>query len=500
VSAVDVETWWQRLASAALVGTGRRPSPSVADVDLHGFSTPRTRVDARPEEVALDAAALGGALRRAGRVPATGTDLVPAAPPEQLPEAPARARQLFDLLLNQPPTDAVSTEALLLHWLATCREAGCRVPHQLLPALLARATSKALRVQVPPVIGERGAWLAMQNPDWSWVQANVQAQAASTGTDASVDPHRWALLPRDLRVQQLRETRLRDPAAGRDLLVDTWPRESAKDRRALLEALLVNLGNDDEALLERALDDRAASVRELGAQMLDALPESRRAARMAERLRPLIGEHGLLRRHLEVRLPDDPDAAGRRDGLGKQPRRRSARGWWLERIVAGAPFDVWGDPENVISRIDNEDVLSGLRTAAMLRRDPAWARALLDRAMDPELIAVLPPTEREQRVSDELARTPDAGVPALLTSQPPPWSPRLSSAVIARLARLEPEHTGQVLESLMPLLVRGVHPDAIGALQRWRAQARLPARYDRQIGSLIQSRTLRHTISEAFLT
>jgi Family of unknown function (DUF5691) len=407
---------------------------------------------------------------------------------------------LFELLLTQPPTDPAGTEALLLHWLVTCQQSEYRVPHRLLPALLTRATSKALRAQVRSVIGERGAWLAMHNPDWSWVQNYVGSQAASTGTDGSADPHRWALLPRDLRVQQLREVRLRDPAAGRDLLVDTWSSESARDRRALLETLLVNLGPDDEALLEKALDDRAASVRELGAQMLDALPESRRALRMAERLRPLIDQSGLLRRHLEVKLPDDPDAAGRRDGLGKQPRGRSARGWWLERIAAGAPFDVWGGPEKVVSRIKNDDVLSGLRTAAKMRRDPAWARALLDHGMDPELLAVLPPLEREQRVSDELGRTPDAGVPALLASQPPPWSPRLSSEVIARLARLKPEHTGQVLEALMPLLVRGVHPGAINDLQRWRAHARLPARYDRQIGSLIQSRTLRHTISEAFRT
>jgi hypothetical protein len=50
----------------------------------------------------------------------------------------------------------------------------------------------------------------------------------------------------------------------------------------------------------------------------------------------------------------------------------------------------------------------------------------------------------------------------------------------------------------MPRLVRGLHPDAAPALQRWRAQAQLPRRLDDQLGSLIQSRTLRHTISEAF--
>jgi hypothetical protein len=57
-----------------------------------------------------------------------------------------------------------------------------------------------------------------------------------------------------------------------------------------------------------------------------------------------------------------------------------------------------------------------------------------------------------------------------------------------------------VLEQLMPRLVRGLHPDAVPALQRWRSQTPLAHRHDDQLGSLIQSRTLRQTISEAFAT
>jgi hypothetical protein len=220
---------------------------------------------------------------------------------------------------------------------------------------------------------------------------------------------------------------------------------------------------------------------------------------MAGRLRPLIREAGLLRRHLEVRLPEDPDAAGRRDGLGKPPAGRSARGWWLERIVAGAPFDTWGGPaEKVVPRIGDPDVLAGLRRAAAARRTHDWARALLDHGIAPELLAVLPAEERGARVLDELGRAPHTRIPELLGTLPLAWAPQLSAGVVARLTRLRPEEIGPLLEALMPRLVRGLHPDAVPALQRWRAQTQLPRRYDDQLGSLIQSRTLRHTISEAF--
>lgn len=500
---MDVETWWRRLGSAALVGTARRPVPSVAELGMGEAMAVTPRADARPEEAALDAAALGGALRRAGRLPPAGTT-PPTAAEESRPAAPPRAAQLLELLLVQPPTDAAATDMLLQHWCTACHEAGCRVPHRLLPTLLERARSAELRHHVALAVGERGSWLATHNPDWSWLAkptrtGSVPADPSEQRRGSHVDLEAWALLGIDQRAAQLRSLRSDDPAAARGLLLTSWAGDSAKDRKALLETLSVGLGPDDEDLLESALDDPAASVRDLAAQLLDGLPASRRAARMADRLRPLVSEKGRLRRQLEFTLPDDPDVAGRRDGLGKPPPGRSARGWWLSRIVAGSPYDVWGGPaEKVVPRIHHEDVLAGLRRAAVMRRTADWARALLEHGTDLELLAVLPSEERAARVLDELRQTPPRELATLLDSLSPPWSPQLSSAVVERIARLKPEETGTLLESLVPLLVRGLHQDALPALQRWRDKAQLPRRYDDRLGSLIQSRTLRATISEAF--
>lgn len=501
MSSVDLDQWWQRLSSAALVGTARRPPVSIADLNVPGGGALRARPGARAEEAALDAAAIGGALRRAGRIAATAAQPAPVAPAEHLPEAPARAAVLLDLLLHQPPTDPVGTESLLLHWYAVCGQVGRRVPHRLLPAVLDLASTAQLRSTVPAVMGERGSWLAGQNPAWAWA-SRAAKPSPGTGDSAGagpVDAHAWALLSTDERVSQLRRLRANDAAAGRDLLLSSWSSDSAKDRRTLLETLAVNLGPGDEDLLEATLDDRAASVRELAAHLLDALPGSRRASRMADRLRPLVKEAGLLRRHLEVQLPDDPDAAGRRDGLGKPPPGRSARGWWLQRIAAGAPFEAWGAPAaKVVPRLNDQDALAGLRRAAQVRGATEWARALLDLGMVPDLVAVLPPQERESRVLDQLWGASPTAVPALLTNLPQQWSAHASTAVVDRLSALKPEEVGPVLEAVMPRLVRGLHADAIPPLQTWRSRAQLPRRLDDKLGSLIQSRTLRQTISEAF--
>ena len=522
--ATTIDDWWRRLGSAALVGTARRPAPTLDELPLAGASL-GGRPDARPEEAALDAAAVGGVVRRAGRLPAQGVVEVASAPPDERPEAPTRARQLLTLLLEQPPTDREGTDHLLRHWCETCRATGHRAPHALLPALLDRAANEELRPVVTTVLDARGHWLAAQSPAWAWVRRSSALQGAfddiqvkfgpvaaaratdrgDEAADPQVDGQEWALQSTDERVRRLRLLRRVDPAAGRDLLGTTWSSDSAKDRVALLETLQVGLGPEDDDVLERALDDRAQSVRVRAAELLDALPTSRRAARMAERLRPLVHATGMLRRKVEVDLPDDPDPAGRRDGLGKAPAGRSVRGWWLERIVAGAPFDVWDAPAaEVVPKIVQPDVLMGLRTAAVARGSAEWARALLgvESVLEPrwvaQLVGVLPDAEREDVVLARLGRSPTPALAVVVGAAGTPWSPRLSDAVVEHLRRLKPEHLHVALEHLLPRLVRGLHDDALPALQAWRSRAQLARHHDNRLGSLIQSRTLKKTISEAF--
>ena len=117
------------------------------------------------------------------------------------------------------------------------------------------------------------------------------------------------------RVSAIAALRRADPDAGRALVEQTWDTDGAQHRAAALAALLVGSGPADEPFLERCLDDRAEIGARGGRRLLDRLPGSARAARMADRLRPLLSTHGTLRKHLEVELPDDPDAAGVRDGL-----------------------------------------------------------------------------------------------------------------------------------------------------------------------------------------
>jgi hypothetical protein len=59
----SLDEWWGHLRAAALVGTARREVPRLPALG------PAARDGATREEALLDAAALGDAVRRAGRLP-----------------------------------------------------------------------------------------------------------------------------------------------------------------------------------------------------------------------------------------------------------------------------------------------------------------------------------------------------------------------------------------------------------------------------------------------
>lgn len=505
--ATDVDTWWREVGNAALLGTARRAVPDLPDL---GQAAVRPRAVPGPrEEALLDAAALGGAALRAGRR-LDHAEPPDAAPDDTRPVAPRRAVQLLELVLTQPPAGAAQRVGLLVHWLRAADDADRRVPPVVLPLLLGMATgSRELRRPTAAVLGERGRWLAALREEWEWVAdatAGAEAHTASRVSGIVPSADEWARLPSTDRVAVLATVRGVDAERGRELVESTWATDSARDRRAHLETLRVGLGADDEALLESALDDRAGTVREAATELLDALPGSRRAARMAERLRPLVHRTGLLGRGVDVTLPGEPDPAGVRDGLGKPPPRRSARGWWLEQICAGAPLEVWSEltgaePSTAVKRLTDAqqpDLLAGIRRAVRGRRDPVWAAALLERGWDATLVPALPREARErvalQRVDATTDRVHELG--AVVGSVDPPWSPDFSVALLSRL-RASKVGSAMVLVA-MPHLLTGLHPAALDPLERWVVEAGGDQMLSTNLRNLLQFHSVKRSITEAF--
>ena len=488
--------WWNELRATALVGTARRTAPvsrSVAGV------APSSE-DRDPEAVVLDAVAIAGVARAAGVVASSRATSLAPAPDDPDPVAPPVAVQLLELLLGQSPAAGAHRDQLLAHWYETCAAADHRVPPSMLVRVFDHAgPASSLRDATRRVIGARGRWLAAHHPDWGW--------AIGDAVDATTSPDDWSHLPSAERVNVVRVRRGTDPAAARALVESTWTSDAATARAAHLGALVEGLGPDDEALLERALDDRAKSVREVAAGLLDGLPSSARARRMTDRLAPLVSVAGRLRgRAISVELPDDPDDAGVRDGLGTAAASRSKRAWWLERIITGTPLSFWtdltgDDPASIDRRIDDQDVRRGLVAAALAQRDPAWAAALFERTRDPRLLAVAAPAARDALVASALkVRSGHPDVAGLLATVPPPWSAALSTAAID--AARESAYPAAVLQHAGALLAEGLDDAGVHRLDIWLAELKLqespPVQPSAAIRAVLQHRSLHRSIIEAF--
>ena len=525
----EIEGWWAELRAVALVGTARRAAPEPRA--LAGTAPGPDAVG--PERQVLDGAAIAGLALRAGAPLARRDDPLEPAPVDQTPVAPPVAVQLLELLLGQAPAAGVHREDLLRHWYTTCAATGHRLPEPLLVTVLPQVGSTtAARAAVHRVLGARGRWLVAQNPQWAWAAGPDPATSGGSVLDRSslgggaaidtaaidtaaiddelaltTDAVAWARLPAAARASSLARRRAVDPAGARALLRSTWSSDAASARASHLAVLADQLGPDDEELLEQALDDRAKSVREVAVELLDGVPTSARAQRMAARLRPLVTVSGRLRtRGIEISLPEAPDDAGVRDGLGTAPPRRSARGWWLERIVAGAPLAIWteltGDaPDRVLRHLEDDDARRGLLAAAIAQRDAVWAAALFAVMRDARLLDVVAADEREALVVGALrSKLPSAALPTLLAAVPAPWGPKLGALVVT-MAR-EAANAAFFLQPISGVLAEALDDDSAARLESWLAELQRqdnpPTQPSGALRAILQHRSLHRAITEAF--
>ncbi|MDR7253193.1 hypothetical protein J2X46_002178 [Nocardioides sp. BE266] len=490
-----LDQWLTDVATAALVGSARREPPPAPSLVVGP-------AEESAEHRLLASAAVADALTRGGTTLPPASDDLLAADDEVRPPAGERATQLLTLLLTQPPVSKNARDELVVEWLRLANGAGQRVPWPLLPALLDHATPRRrVANAMGGALGERGRWLAGLNQEWSGLLDGDDERVY-----APVDwVQAWPTMSTAEAVTAFALGRRADPTVARELLEEHWSTVSAKVRSDALRALGPGLSSADEPLLEQALDDKAKSVREAAAAMLDRLPGSARAARMAERLRRLMTVKGTLVRHLEVDVPAAPDEAAVRDGLtapakGVNPTPTQ----WLSQIVRGAPLSTWTDltgkgPAATLKMVRDKDVLSWLVEAVVDHRDGEWAAACVDHGVpDPRLLWLLPAEHRAQLLTvwvTQASRGRD--LRSLLSEAPRPWPDDLGRAV---LKRIQGERTDMSFAyTAAPLLPVGLSPALAPEINA--ALSRLPddgGHLRRALTETLQLHAFRTSLTEAF--
>lgn len=407
------------MRTTAMLGTERVSEALIGDGDLgqifvtidaqHPGSAPDARASALLSKIA---AAI--AFQRAGRRLPTATQSErPAAGPDAHPPLSRRGQRQLATLLREGPHSQ-----LLPEWLEAAARQGVRPPARALPALLeAGRTQPDIRRHVIEVIGPRGLWLATFNPLWAY------AAQVTKEDDTAPDPVVLEQAAHAERVASLRAWRRVDSVAARYWLEGVLGSERARERAALLAAMEVSLGPDDEPLLESRLDDRAKDVRAQAALLLSRLPSSKLVHRMETRAAGhivwCVHPEGV--GDLAIELPSKLDDATRRDGVVEQPTHRSGkRAWWLYQILAMVPPSRWTDrfkatPREIVRaglRTDWADLLVGAWAEASFNHaDVGWAEALLTEKLyhEPNLWSGIPLERAEPLLGGWLRREGTTG-------------------------------------------------------------------------------------------
>lgn len=402
--------------------------------------------DRDPEAKLLSAGAAAGIAEMAGQIPIWIDGTGSPCPPETRLRMPAIGVGLLLRILSG------EFEAVLPEFLQLAAARGYVAPPEALPSLLGYK-KKEIRPLILAVLGERGRWLGSLNPAWSYALNSDDLSTWETGTPEE-------------RVLLLEKLRAADPAKARQMVQATWEQDPPKAREMFLSAFAAGLSMQDEPFLESCLDDKRKEVRGTALELLVRLPGSRLIQRGAARLEPCLKlkTRLLARETIEVSLPEQLDAAAKRDGAGGPALRKGLgeKSNWLAQMLSVVPPAVWSEkwglsPEKLCQAALNsewkETILTGWRLAVDRSGDPEWALALAELIIRKEearkilaekgwgRIACFIPDEGLER----LARTsiiPKSNdlhfnhpMLELLEGCVRPWSPDLSRMVIASIQR-----------------------------------------------------------------
>ncbi len=291
---------WQSLSKIALLGTDRS---KIAEELAQAFKSYKIDTSQNPSTQILEAAATLGTMRRAGyQLQQSDIKLESTLQNEDLEICSSKScRHLASIL-------KLAHEDSLKEFLTHLQNNQKTIAPEFLPELLEHGLrSKDLWPLLSPVIGQRGEWLAQQNPDWAHLQ----------NKPIEVD---WPSATTDAKLKLLGYWRRNDPAEAIEIIRFYWFDEKPNVKARLIKALETSLSLADEDFLEDALNEKRKEVRTAAANLLAKLEGSEYIDRMYARGKSFLSiknssEKGL---KMEVNPFDDLDKSATRDGLSLQ--------------------------------------------------------------------------------------------------------------------------------------------------------------------------------------
>lgn len=467
-------SYWDKHIESALLGVARSGwSPDNLPDRVKAFLP-----DNKDTATAfLDATALLNAYAKGGmRTTETIEEPIGEAPEDPLPFCNAAAINLWREIRMLECNHYV----LEKRWLDLCH----RSRHVLAPDLLVdilqlgvKKNNAGLRPLIAKVAGARGRWLAGFFPDWAYLEL--------------YDVRRiWAEGKTTERVAVFAHARKDHPAAALQLLESTWEKESAADRKKLLEVLLINLSESDLPFLEKIKSEYSQMTGTGKAAVLDLkkwitrlllkIPEAPLRKIWTTALSHYFQSDSTGR--LAFVLPDDGDDffchqhLTQEAGFTKFNNDAAGVIAWFHELLAWIQPVIWMEaagatPENTLLSFQADAKIRNLLIqAALENNDPSLAEVLMEYATGDnwqKLLGVLPEPRREQIIMSQPAYADKANwqSPELHFH----WSPEFSRFVLQRLYDSWIGYYFHRIQQIMPLDVY-LHPSV--------KPAEIPGLYD----------------------
>jgi hypothetical protein len=303
----------EALVTAALLGTENHTIEPLKNIDQTSqlellINNALTREESTTESRLLSAASIVFQYERAGMILPQSDDASDIAVSEEdnRPLVNEKLSLSFRRIVEDFPK-------LKDEWFVQVDKSKNRLPEDLLPEVLDFLTSSKRDLIEPEllkrVIGARGVWLCSMNPEWKILDdamAPVSAELFDTGDF-------------NIRCSTLSFIREEDPAKARELVKKSWQENIPAERAAFIEILKNNLSQDDESLLEFALDDTRMEVRQAAASLLAFLPDSAYSKRMKERFDSIVQiKKGFISSKLEINVSFEYSKDMKRDGMNQK--------------------------------------------------------------------------------------------------------------------------------------------------------------------------------------
>ncbi len=445
---------WETLTAVALLGTDRQGTiPAIVEDALTPLLAQIDTTDT--EGWILSAAGLLSAYQQAGQLlPKQERPCPEPCPSDPSVFASERCFPFFKMILGDEFKQALPEFLTLLSQNGQC------APPQYLPQLLDWGRTHREVNLVMAVLGQRGEWLARQNPDWSYAIATPQSTAATDYVAL------WETGDRTARLNLLKQWRQIDPDAAREQVASSWKQESAKDRAEFLACFELGLSLADEAFLDKALGDRGKDVRRTAAILLSTLPDSRLSNELGTLVQAYVQfkEAGKQLKPT-VNLPNLEDEQWKpyeflkQTALHPMQKKQGDRANLLTELIGFAPLSVWesvGSPQTLLGAIIRSDwelmFIEGWGMAAQWQHNLPWAEALLNwfcaqktsvqqerivlEAMG-QLFRLLPAEWQAQWITDQLNEKSwdDYVLEEFLNQLPTPWSLDLSRALLVSVCQ-----------------------------------------------------------------